>query len=157
MRKIRNLIGLPVICGGRKIGRLLQAELSGDLRRLQGVWVDCGLRGTRYFAAETLGMIGEMTVIADGVGRRRRVTGEPLLRRAVSTDGRRIGAIVGAEIDELTFLVGALELTHGFWEDLFAQRERVEAFSARADTNEVIVLDAAEKSEGRRKDEEWSD
>ena len=47
MRRIRNLIGLPVIRGGRKIGRLLQAELSEDLPRLQGVWVDCGLRGTR--------------------------------------------------------------------------------------------------------------
>ena len=157
MRRIRNLIGLPVIRGGRKIGRLLQAELSEDLRRLQGVWVDCGLRGTRYFPTETLSMIGEMTVITDGAGRRRRVTGEPLLRRAVTTDGRRIGAIVGAEIDELTFLVGALELARGFWDDLFAPRGRVEAFAARADSNEVIVLDADGKSERRQESEERFD
>ena len=147
MRKIRNLIGMPVISGGRKLGRLLQADLSDDLQRLEGVWVDCGLKGTRYIPAESLSMIGEMAVFADGIGRRRRISAASLLRRAVSTDGRRIGAIVGAEIDELSFLVTALELTNGFWDDLFSRRRRVEAFSADGAAGEVIVLDSAEHSE----------
>ena len=147
MRKIRNLIGMPVLAGGRKLGRLLQADLSGDLKRLKGVWVDCGFKGTRYIPVESLSMIGEMAVFTDGIGRRRRISAEPILRRAVSTDGRRLGAIVGAEIDELSFLVTALELTNGFWDDLFAQRQRVEAFSADPTQGEVVVLGAAEYSE----------
>ena len=52
MRKIRNLIGMPVICRRQKIGRLVQAELSPDLTRLEGIWVDSGLKGTRYIPAE---------------------------------------------------------------------------------------------------------
>ena len=157
MRKIRNLIGMPVLAGGRKLGRLLQADLSDDLKRLEGVWVDCGFKGTRYIPVESLSMIGEMAVFTDGIGKRRRISAPPILRRAVSTDGRRIGAIVGAEIDELTFLVGALELARGFWDDLFAPRGRVEAFAARTDSNEVIVLDADGKSEGRQENEERFD
>ena len=138
---------MPVLAGGRKLGRLLQADLSDDLKRLEGVWVAGGFKGTRYIPVESLSMIGEMAVFTDGIGTRRRISAPPILRRAVSTDGRRRGAIVGAEIDELSFLVTALELTNGFWDDLFSRRQRVEAFSADAATDEVIVLDSAEHSE----------
>lgn len=147
MRKIRNLIGMPVISGGRKVGRLLAADLSDDLKQLEGIWADCGFKGTRYIPSESLSMIGEMAVFTDNLGRRQRITSEPLLRRAVSTDGRRLGAIVGAEIDEVSFLVRALEMTNGFWDDLLSARRRVEAFSAEPAANEVIVLDSADHSE----------
>ena len=86
MRKIRNLIGMPVICRRQKVGRLVQAELSPDLKRLDGIWVDSGLRGTRYIPAEHVGTIGQVAVLADNRGRRRRCNTEPLLYRAVSTD-----------------------------------------------------------------------
>lgn len=147
MRKIRNLIGMPVICHRQKIGRLVQAELSPDLRRMEGVWVDGGLKGTRYIPAEQLSMIGEKAVMADSRGKRRRCAGTPLLRRAVSTGGSRLGAIVGAEVDEISFLVRALELTHGFWEDLCDGRSRVENYSAEEGRAEVIVMDSTQDSE----------
>lgn len=72
-------------------------------------------------------MIGEAVVIADAPGRRARLKPEALSRRAVSTGGERLGAIVGAEVDEISFLVGALELSRGLWDDLRAGRTRVEA------------------------------
>ena len=145
MRKIRNLIGMPVICRRQKIGRLVQADLSDDLKRMEGIWVDGGLRGTRYIPAEQLGMIGEMAVFADGPGRRKRCSGKSLLRRAVSTDGSRLGAIVGAEVDEISFLVCALELTRGFWEDLYLGRMRVEGFSVHG--REAIITDSTQDFE----------
>ena len=142
MRKLRNLIGMPVICRRQKIGRLVHAELSADLTRLEGIWVDCGLRGTRYIPCEQLEMIGERSVIADSRGVRKKCAGSALFCRAVSTNGSRLGAIVGAEVDELSFLVQALELTQGFWDDLYAGRRRVESYSAG--NGEVIVSDSTQ-------------
>ena len=37
MRKIRALIGMPVVVGNRRVGRVIQAELSEDLTRLDGL------------------------------------------------------------------------------------------------------------------------
>ena len=150
MRKLRNLIGMPVLCQRRKLGRLVQAELSEDLARLEGIWVDGGLKGTRYIPAEQLGMIGEVAVLADSRGARRRCTARPLFVRAVSAGGERVGAIVGAEVDELSFQVRALELTHGFWDDLTAGRTRVERYTAQPEQSVVIVLESADDAqEGR--------
>ena len=150
MRKLRNLIGMPVLCQRQKLGRLVQVELSDDLARLEGVWVDGGLKGTRYIPSEQLEMIGEVAILADSRGARRRCTARPLLMRAVSTGGERVGAIVGAEVDELSFQVRALELTHGFWDDLNAGRTRVERYTAQPEKSMVIVLESTEESqEGR--------
>lgn len=144
MRKIRSLIGMPVICRRRRIGHLLQAELSDDMRRMEGVWVDAGLRGTRYIPAEQLCMIGEMAVMADHGGQRKKCSARPIVQRAVSTDGSRIGAIVGAEVDEISFLVQSLELSRGFWDDLLHGRIRIETFSVQ--DGRIIVSEAAEAS-----------
>lgn len=145
MRKLRNLTGMPVICRRKKIGHLMQAELSDDLKRMEGVWVDSGLMGTRYIPAEQLNMIGEMAVLSDSRGCRRRCTARPILRRAVSTNGGRIGAIVGAEVDEISFLVLSLEITHGLWEDLLSGRSRIADFSVQG--GEIIVSDSAQEAE----------
>ena len=144
MRKIRNLIGMPVILHRQKIGRLIQADLSDDLKRMEGIWVDGGLKGTRYIPAEQLSMIGERAIMADHRGKRVKCTPKPLLYRAISTDGNRLGAIVGAEVDELSFLVQALELTCGFWDDLVDGRRRVEDYNAVPGGSEVIVLDSTQ-------------
>ncbi len=147
MRKLRNLIGLPVIVNRQKIGRLVQAELSGDLEQLKGVWVDCGLRGTRYISSERLKLIGEMAVIADDRGKRRRCGNAFPCYRAISACGQRLGAIVGAQIDELSFMVTSLELTRGFWDDLLTGRECVTKYAMNDCLTEVIVLDAADQCE----------
>ena len=146
MRKLRNLIGMPVLCQRQKLGRLMQVELSSDLARLEGIWVDGGLKGTRYIPSEQLGMIGEVAVLADSRGARRRCTARPLFVRAVSAGGERMGAIVGAEVDELSFQVRALELTQGFWDDLRTGRARVERYTAQPERAIVIVLDSTRTS-----------
>ena len=147
MRKLRNLAGMPVLCQRQRIGRLVQAELSEDLMRLEGIWVDGGLRGTRYIPAEQLGMIGEVAVMADGRGSKRRCDAKPLLFRAVNTAGERVGAIVGAELDELSFQVRARELTRGFWDDMGEGRARVERYTVQPERSLVVVWGPAEVSE----------
>lgn len=140
MRKLRSLIGMPVLCRRQKLGRLVQAELSPDLRRMEGVWVDCALLGTRYITSDHLSMLGEVAVHSDDRGMRRRCTASPLFCRAASTDGRRIGAVVGAEIDELSFLVTALEITGGVWDDLYTGRSRAEHFTVSSEGRLAMVI-----------------
>ena len=147
MRKLRNLIGMPVLWQRQRLGRLMQVELSSDLVRLEGIWVDGGLKGTRYIPSEQLGMIGEIAVLADSRGARRRCTARPLFLRAVSSGGEPVGAIVGAEVDELSFQVRALELTRGFWDDLTAGRTRVERYTAQPERSLVIVLESTDEVE----------
>lgn len=144
MRRLRALIGMPVVVRGRRIGRVVQAELSDDLTRLEGVWADAGFRGTRFIASDCLEILGSVAVIADDCGVRRPCRSGSLFRRAVGTNGRRLGAVTGAEVDELTFLVGALELTGGLWDDLLRGRVRIEKFTVNRENGDVIA-DVAER------------
>ena len=154
MRTARGMIGMPVVCGGRRVGRVAQAELTDDLRQLDGVWMSAGFRGARFIPADALELIGSAAVLADGAGERRHGTARPLFRRAISTDGRRLGAITGAQIDEISFAVTALELSSGIWEDLFLGRRWIDRFTVNRETGEVVVDPAgqemeAEADEGR--------
>ena len=144
MRKLRNLTGMPVICNRQKIGSVIHAQLSDDLRALEGIWVDCALRGTRYIAAEHIGTIGEAAVITDCRGSRQKMRAKSLVRRAVGTDGRRLGAIVGAEIDEVSMMVCALELCRGFWDDIYNGRTIVSRFSAKGTLSDAVIVDLDE-------------
>ena len=156
MRKIRNLIGTPVVVNGKRAGRVIQAELSDDLTCLKGIWFDAGLRGTRFIPAESLAMLGKVAVMADDMGRRMRMRSGPLFRRAIGTDGRRLGAVTGAEIDELCFRVEALELSRGIWDDLLCGRMRFEQFTiSREDGN--VLIDAAETEKEVSNNEERHD
>ncbi len=53
-KSLRSLGGLPVLCAGKRIGRVAQASLSDDLRRMDGLWVDAGLCGSRFVARRSL-------------------------------------------------------------------------------------------------------
>ena len=143
MRKIRALVGLPVVVGNRNAGRVVKAELSDDLTHLTGLWIASGFLGTRFIASDSLGTLGTAAVIADHSGIRRRYSSEPLLRRAVGTDGSLIGAITGAEVDELSFRVEALELSCGVWDDLLHGRRRIRRFAMNRE-NGCVVIDVSE-------------
>ena len=153
MRTLRELTGMPVVSGGKRIGRVIQGALSRDLRRLDGIWISAGPRGSRYIPSESLEMLGRVAVMADGAGQRQRVNAKPLFTRAVSTDGRRLGAITGAEIDEITFAVTALELSAGVWDDLMFKRSRVTRYTVNRESGEVVI-DIANDNEEARTDEE---
>ena len=139
MRTLRGLTGMPVVCGQRRIGFLLRGELTEDLRQLSGVWVGAGLRGTRFIPAENLEILGRVAVLAEEPGRRGKPLARPLLMRAVSTDGRRLGAVTGARIDEVSFAVTALELSAGLWDDLLYGRRLVTRYTVNRDSGEVVI------------------
>ena len=150
MRRIRTLIGMPVVCKQTKVGRVLQADLNADLCHLEGIWVSAGFHGTRFIDCESLEMLGQAAVMSENAGTRRHLRPSALFRRAISTDGSRIGAITGAEIDELSFSVVALELSLGILDDLIDHRRRVTRYTVNRETGEVIVELHGEEWEERQ-------
>lgn len=142
MKRMRALIGLPVISNGKRIGRVVRCELSEDLSMLEGIWITAVFFGSRFIPRDHLGVLGEVSIVSDTAGCRRRCRDKGVLRRAVGTDGSRIGAITGAEIDELTFRVQALELSCGVWDDLLNGRKRVQTFTLNQATGSVVIDDS---------------
>lgn len=153
-KSLRSLRGLPVLCAGRRVGRVAQAALSKDLRRMEGLWVDAGLWGARFVPSESIQLLGEVSVTVDGPGSRRRMCEPPLFRRVVTTDGARLGAVVGATVDCVSFQVTSLRVCTGYWDDLVRGRLSIRHFAATADGEEVVAdLQAREEEH----DEERND
>ena len=66
-------------------------------------------------------------------------------RRAISTDGARLGAITDALIDEDTLEIHMLELSRGLFDDFSSGRVRIGRFSVRAGGE--VVIDTPEGGE----------
>src|SRR5699024_547324 len=69
----------------------------------------------------------------------------PLFRRVVTTDGARLGAVVGAKVDCATFQVTSLTVSTGYWDDLFSGRLDVRHFAATENGEVVADLQAREE------------
>ena len=112
---------------------------------MTGLFVDAGLRGTRFIPAEDVSMLGEVAVLVDSNGRRgeRADCGYP--RRALDPDGRRLGAICGADVDETSLSVETLELSMGWLEDVLSGRRRVKRFTVNQPGGEVVVIEMDEE------------
>ena len=141
MKNLRLLVGMPVICEGRKLGRVVQAQVSGELTRMTGLFVDAGLKGTRFIPAEDVNVLGDVAVLVRSAGRRgvRAQCGYP--RRALAPDGKRLGAICGAGVNEESLNVEALELSVGWLEDMLTGRRRVSRFTVNQPGGEVGVIE----------------
>lgn len=147
MKNMRMLVGMPVICEGRKLGRVVQAQVSKDLTHMTGLFIDAGFRGTRFIPAKDVSVIGEVAILVESMGQRseRGDCGYP--RRALDPDGKRLGAICGADVDEISMNVEALELSMGWMEDVISGRRQVKHFFVTQPGEEVVVIEIEEESE----------
>ena len=146
MKNMRLLVGMPVICNGRKLGRVVQAEISEDLTRMTGLFIDAGFRGTRFIPADDVNMLGEVAILVESSGHRseRKDCGYP--RRALDLNGRRLGAICGADVNETSLNIESLELSLGWLEDVLAGRKRVTQFSVSQPGGEVVIIELEEET-----------
>ena len=144
-KSLRSLGSLPVLCAGRRIGRVAQASLSDDLRRLEGLWVDAGLCGSRFIGAEAIEVLGEVSVTVDAPGQRRRMREKALFRRVITTGGARLGAVVDAAVDAMTFQVAGLIVSTGYWDDLVRGRLMIRHFAASPEGEVIADLHAGEE------------
>ena len=146
-KTLQSLSGLPVICAGKRVGRVAQAALSDDLKRMDGLWVDAGLGGARFVPAEEIEVLGDVSVTVDAPGKREALKKTPLFRRVVTTDGARLGAVVDAKVDCATFQVVSLTVSAGYWDDLFFGRLDIRRFAATEDGEVVADLQTREEED----------
>lgn len=142
IRNAKSLLGMPVIRNGEVLGRVSYVLADDLLERLSGLYLYCGVTGSRFIQCTQLDMIGDAAVLAHDAGRRLQPNRPPLLRRAFSPDGRRIGAITDTVIDEQTLRIEALELTRGYLDDLTGGRTRIRQFSVQK--NGDVIVESAE-------------
>ena len=144
MRAMQEIVGLPVIVGGACVGHVLCAEADEALTCIQAFWITTGRMGARRFDRRHIRQIGEVAIQADDRGER----GEPacgrFFRRAISTEGERMGAIIDAEFDD-ALNICALWLTHGYPDDLLTGRRRITRYSVRASDGCVLIPSGEEE------------
>lgn len=145
MTSARALIGLPVLLDGKPMGRAVGIGLDGGLRKLEGVYADCGLKGVRLIRA--IRLLGAVSVQAADAGKRAKLKGIPV-RRVVTEDGARYGAVTGYLIEPRTLRIEALEVSRGFFEDFLEGREWLFRYAVRDPQGDVLRMDG-EGGEGQ--------
>lgn len=138
IRNAKSLIGMPVIMDGRQIGRALDIGMDQTFKEVTGLYIDCGFRGSRFVPAKEIELIGDVVIFVRSLGKRSRVDGANQMRRALSSDGMRIGAICGALIGS-DMNIEALELSRGYIDDLIGGRQFVRQYTAGQNGREVVI------------------
>jgi len=133
------LIGLPVICGEKRLGRVSAATLSRDGGSLAGLTVQGGLSGAWWVPAEAILCLGALCVLVRSGGGRRRGPRPFHPGRVSDTSGMRLGRVADARLDERTLAVDALEITFGPLDDLLVGRRWVRGFTIHPLTGDVMV------------------
>ena len=138
MRALREIVGLPVLLDGACIGHVLCGEPDPSLKWVCALWISAGHMGERRIGREHVLRTGEVAVIVDDRGIRGRHAGGYFFRRAISTAGERLGAIVDAEFDD-SLKICALWLTHGYPDDLRHGRRKITRYTVRENDGAVLV------------------
>ena len=139
MTRLNRLIGLPVICGEKKLGRVSAATIARDGGRLAGLTVQGGLGSAKWVPAEAILCLGAVCVLVRSEGGKRRGPRPFYPGRVSDTSGMRLGRITDARVDERTLAVDALEITFGPLDDLLVGRRWVRDFTIHPLTGDVVV------------------
>ena len=142
MKNAKSMLGMPVVCAGEQLGRVSYILPDEALSAVSGLYLHCGVAGSRFIRCEQLDLIGELAVLTHSFGRRMQLHHPPLLRRALTQDGAHIGAITDVLIDESTLRIEALELSRGYLDDLSRGRECVRQFAVLK--NGDIIVESTE-------------
>ncbi len=137
MKSARTLIGLPVILECRPLGYVCQATPDEQLNHLERIYFSSGT-GARMIERSQVDAIGDVAILVHAPGKRAQLPEAFWPRRAISTDGARLGAITDALIDEDTLNIDMLELSRGLFDDFSSGRVRIGRFSVRAG-GEVVI------------------
>ena len=140
IRNAKSVLGLPVICGGKNLGRVSYVLPDDALRAVSGVYLYCGLTGSRFIGCDQLELIGDVAVLAHSSGKRLQQNRPPLFRRALLPDGSRIGAITDVLLGENTLRIEALELSRGYLDDLTGGRAHVEQYTVQKNGDVIVEL-----------------
>ncbi len=144
MKSAKSLIGLPVIFECQPLGYVCQAMPDERLQHLERIYFSSGT-GARVIERSHVDALGEVAMLVHAPGKRAQLPEPFWPRRALSTDGARLGAITDALIDEDTLEIHMLELSRGLFDDFSSGRVRIGRFSVRAGGE--VVIDTPEGGE----------
>lgn len=143
----RELIGLPVLTGPqlKRIGRVHEVLVSGDGARICGLVIDAGglLHPRRVLDFQAVKAVGDTHLLAvetylpaDSQTRNcKELHGMPVLRGT----GEELGVLDDFHFDPATGQVTALQLSHGFVDDLLSGKE-VLPLAGPAHAGEAAIL-----------------
>ena len=137
MKSARALIGLPVVLDCRPLGYVCQATPDERLSHIERIYFSAGT-GARMIERDQVDAIGDVAIRVNAPGKRAQLPETFWPRRAISTDGARLGAITDALIDEETLDIHMLELSRGLFDDFSSGRVRIGRFSVMA-SGEVVI------------------
>lgn len=138
MRTLREIIGLPVLLEGQLTGYVLGADTDEALTKVCGLWISGVHTGSRRIEAEDIVSIGDRSVLVKSRGKRASARSGMLFRRAVTTDGTRIGAVIDCDVSD-SLDISALWLTCGYPDDLLRGRQRIERYAVRSSDGTVLI------------------
>lgn len=127
--RLSRVVGLPVIHAGKLLGHVEQVLPDGEGKHLDGLVIRRGLRGARWASRESVGVLGEVSVILARPPERSRKAGEGAAALVKDESGLTLGRVTDMWLDAGTMAVTALEISLGPLEDVRRGRLRVEAWS----------------------------
>lgn len=142
MIRLGRLAGLPVVLAGRMIGRVEQAVLTQDARRLRGLVVRHGLGAARWVEASSVRLIGDVSVIIAAKPGKVPDGADFSLTTVRDTGGMRLGRVTDVFLDPATLETAALEISLGLVEALTMGRQIARTFAplpAPDDPGQVLI------------------
>lgn len=137
--RLSRLLGLPVILGGKTVGRVERAVVSPDGRRLRGLILRQGLGGARWAGLEDIAVLGEVSVILQHPPVRLPPDAGFALRSVQDSGGLTLGWVTDVLLNPATCRVSALEVSLGLMEELMGRRFLVRCWTVTPRTGQVMI------------------
>lgn len=138
MKRLNEVVGLPVMCGGQRMGFVSALCLSPDVHDVVGLNVQRTFRSGIFVPESGIRRIGDrcVDILPPQVQKPRAPT---RFSPACDVQGMQLGLITDAAIDEKTLRITALEISFGPLDDLIGGRRWVHRFTAEAETGRVVI------------------
>ena len=143
---MNRLVGLPVICQGRRLGQVEQAVLQKSGKKLLGIVVRNGIRGAKWLKITDIQTIGGVSILSRGSLEKLPPEAGFTLGQVQDTSGLRLGQVTDVYLDPETSQVAALEVSTGPIDDLLHGRWICRDFVVRTpnpvrnDSSQGLVL-----------------
>lgn len=138
MKSLMQMVGLPVVCGERRLGFVQAVSLSSRGDSVIGLNMQRNLHSAVWIPEQQIRVLGQMCVVIEKAPFVKAKT--PFkLGHVCDTSGLRLGFVTDAQIDELTRMVETIEVSFGPIDDLLYGRRLFKRFTVDPLTGDVVV------------------
>lgn len=131
-----------MVLAGRMVGRVEQAVLTGDGKRLRGIVVRQGLGAAKWVDVAKIRLIGQVSVIVDAKPTRLPDGVDFTLTTVKDTGGMSLGRVTDVYLAQETLETVAVELSLGLFERLSCGRMIARTFAhcpAPGDPGQILI------------------